>query len=134
MFHQTNWKDSIKFSMVRLTRTHNYCGRQGSIGGCCTITASYSLPSETQIQRQDLQHLNIMQSMACTPMKNWQRDAKNCWRKRSLDFIKSTNQRPFSGPPIFFKKILVVLWVMVRVVMRFPSSAHIHNTNNINTS
>jgi hypothetical protein len=42
-----------------------------------------------------------------------------------------TNQRPFSGPPIFFKKILVVLWVMVRVVMRFPSSALIHNKNNI---
>jgi hypothetical protein len=38
MFHQTNWKDSIKFSIVRLTRTHNYCGRRGSIGGCCTIT------------------------------------------------------------------------------------------------
>ena len=53
--------------------------------------------------------------MACTPKKNWQRDAKNCWRNRSLDFIKSTNQRPFSGPPIFFKKILVVLWVLVRV-------------------
>jgi hypothetical protein len=31
----------------------------------------------------------------------------------------STNQRPFLAPPIFFKKILVVLWVMVRVVMRF---------------
>ena len=43
----------------------------------------------------------------------------------------STNQRPFLGPPIFFKKILVVLWVMVRVVMRFPSSALIHNKNNI---
>jgi hypothetical protein len=43
----------------------------------------------------------------------------------------STNQRPFSGPQIYLKKILVVLWVMVRVVMRFPSSALIHNKNNI---
>ena len=63
--------------------------------------------------------------------KNCQRDAKNCWWNRSLEFIKSTNQRPFSGPPIFFKKILVVLWVMVRVVTRFPSSPLIHNKNNI---
>jgi hypothetical protein len=69
--------------------------------------------------------------MACTPITIWQRDAKNCWRNRSLDFIKSTNQQPFSGPPIFFKKILVVLWVKVRVVMRFSSSALIHNKNNI---
>jgi hypothetical protein len=30
-----------------------------------------------------------------------------------------------------FQKDLVVLWVMVRVVMRFPSSALIHNKNNI---
>ena len=29
--------------------------------------------------------------------------------------------------PYLTKKILVVLWVMVRVVMRFPSSALIHN-------
>ena len=127
MFHQTNWKDSIKFSMVRLTRAQSYCGWQGSIRDCCTITALYSLTSAAQIQRQDLQYLNIVQSMACTPITNWQRDAKNCWRNRSLDFIKSTNQ----GPPIFFKKILVVLWVKVRVVMRFSSSALIHNKNNI---
>ena len=34
---------------------------------------------------------------------------------------------------IFFSKFHILIWVMVRVVMRFPSSALIHNKNNINT-
>lgn len=76
MFHQTNWN----FPMVSVTRTKFYCEWQENIGGCCTKTASHSLSSAAQIQRQDLQYINIVQSMACTPMKNWQRDANNCWR------------------------------------------------------
>jgi hypothetical protein len=34
---------------------------------------------------------------------------------------------------IFFSKFHILIWVMGRVVMRFPSSALIHNKNNINT-
>jgi hypothetical protein len=34
---------------------------------------------------------------------------------------------------LIFSSVSVV-WVMVRVVMRFPSSALIHKKNNINTS
>ena len=34
---------------------------------------------------------------------------------------------------IFFSKFHILIWVMVRVVMRFPSSALIHNKNNIKT-
>jgi hypothetical protein len=31
---------------------------------------------------------------------------------------------------IFFSKFHILIWIMVRVVMRFPSSALIHNKNN----
>ena len=34
---------------------------------------------------------------------------------------------------IFFSKFHILIWVMVRVVMRFPSSALIHKKNYINT-
>ena len=34
---------------------------------------------------------------------------------------------------IFLSTFHILIWVMVRVVMRFPSSALIHSKNNINT-
>ena len=34
---------------------------------------------------------------------------------------------------ICLSKFHILIWVMVRVVMRFPSSALTHNKNNINT-
>ena len=34
----------------------------------------------------------------------------------------------------FFSKFHILIWVMVRVVMRFLSSALIHKKNNSNTS
>ena len=34
---------------------------------------------------------------------------------------------------IFFSKFHILIWVMVRVVMRFPSGVLIHKKNNINT-
>ena len=105
MFHQTNWN----FPMVRVTRTKFYCGWQGNIGGCCTKTASHSLTSAAQIQRQDLQYTNIVQSMACTPMKNWQRGAKNCWRNRSLDFIAYKSTALFRATNIFQKDLSCIV-------------------------
>jgi hypothetical protein len=60
------------------------------------------------LQRQDLQYINIVQSMPCTPMKNWQRGAKNCWRN-SLDFIVYKSTVLFRATNIFQKDLSCIV-------------------------